>query len=99
MRKTGKYKEEKWQEYDQLMFYAIYFFKKYSKIDKLKISYVYVEHENLENSITLERKFLNNYIKQLITLIKNAEEDTEFLKNISMLCDWCDFKEHCATDV
>jgi len=96
--KTGKYKDPKWQEYDQLMFYAIYFFKRYPTIDTIKISYVYVEHEGMENDITLERQFLDNYVEQLISLIHNTENDTEFKKNEGRLCDWCEFKTHCNAD-
>jgi CRISPR/Cas system-associated exonuclease Cas4 (RecB family) len=96
--KSGKFKDLRWQEFDQLMFYAIYFFKTYPKIDTIKISYVYVEHNESENDITLERKYLSNYIKQLMKLIENAENDVEFKKNPTKLCDWCDYKEHCAND-
>jgi hypothetical protein len=92
--KSGKYKELKWQDFDQLMFYAIYFFKLYPKIDTIKISYVYVEHDGMENDITLERKYLDNYIKQLMKQINEAESDVEFKKNPTKLCD---YKEHCAT--
>lgn len=96
--KTGKYKDPKWQEYDQLMFYGIYFFQRYPNIDTIKISYVYVEHENMENDIVLERKYLDTYVSQLVELITNVETDEEFLKNPSKLCDWCQFKTHCSTD-
>ena len=97
--KTGKAKEQKWQSFDQLMFYAIYFFQKYPNINEINISYVYVEHENYHNSIILERQYLKNYISQLLTLIKNVETDTEFKKNESKLCDWCEFKEYCTKDI
>lgn len=96
--KSGKYKDPKWQEYDQLMFYGIYFFQKYPTIDKIKISYVYIEHEDMENDVVLERQFLSNYIKQLIDLIKCAETDEIFEKNETKLCDWCDYQTHCSTD-
>jgi CRISPR/Cas system-associated exonuclease Cas4 (RecB family) len=87
-------KDERYQSYDQLMFYAIYFFIKYQNIMEIHISYLYVEH-NLENSLVLERKYLNNYIKSLITDIKKIEETTEFNKNESKLCDFCGFNEIC----
>ena len=92
--KTGRYKDERYQSYDQLMFYAIYFFIKYTNIMEIHISYLYVEH-NIENSLVLERKFLNNYIKTLITNIKKIEETIEFNKNESKLCDFCGFNEIC----
>lgn len=94
--KSGKYKDPKWQEYDQLMFYGIYFFQRYPTIDTIKISYVYVEHDDLENAIVLERKFLDTYVSQLIELINNVENDIDYNKNPSKLCDYCDFKTHCS---
>lgn len=93
--KSGKAKDERWQDYNQLMFYAIYFFKRYPNIDIIKISYVYVEHEDHENTMILERKFLQNYIDELTGLINDIENDTEFNKNESKLCDWCDYNEYC----
>ena len=96
--KSGKYKDPKWQEYDQLMFYGIYFFQRYPTIDTIKISYVYVEHDDLENAIVLERKFLDTYVSQLIELINNVENDVDYSKNPSKLCDYCDFKTHCSNN-
>lgn len=80
------------------MFYAVYFFKTYPKINKIKISYVYVEHEECENSMILERQYLDNYIKELHDLIKSAENETSFPKNECRLCDYCEYKEHCDTE-
>ena len=94
--KSGKAKPQSYQSYNQLMFYAIYFFKKYENIDKIKISYVYIEHENIENDILLERKYLNNYITELITLIKNVESDEIFEKNVTKLCEYCEYYTHCS---
>lgn len=96
--KTGKAKEEKWQDYTQLMTYAIYFFQRYEKLQTIKIRYVYVEH-NLENPIILERKYLQNYINELMTNINNAEHDELFVKNKTKLCEWCDFEEYCDSDL
>lgn len=96
--KSGKYKDPKWQEYDQLMFYAIYFFKAYPTIDTICISYVYVEHAEHENNIVLERQYLDNYVSQLMELINNVENDETFAKNPGPLCNWCDYKSHCEKD-
>lgn len=92
--KTGKYRDIKYQSFDQLMFYAIYFFIKFPNISKIQISYLYVEH-NLENKIQLEREFLDNYKKQLLTNIINIENDKIFNYNYSRLCDWCGFNVMC----
>lgn len=93
--KTGKEKEQKWQDYSQLMYYAIYFFQAYPTIDSIKVSYVYVEHENMENELLLERKYLQKYVNDLVLLIKRAEGDEVFDKTESPLCDWCPYQNHC----
>jgi len=95
--KTGKYKEPVFQSYDQLTFYGIYFFKRYENIQKIRISYVYVEHGDHENDIVLERAFLSTYISNLKELIQNIETDKIFPKKISKLCDYCDFRTHCSS--
>jgi len=96
--KTGKYREQKWQEYDQLMFYGIYFFQRYPSINTIKISYVYIEHPETENDLMLERKYLDTYISELRDLINNAEKDEDFVKNPSPLCQWCEYRVHCESD-
>lgn len=96
--KTGKYKEPKWQQYDQLMFYGIYFFQRYENIDTIKISYVYIEHEDHENAITLERQYIDTYVSELLELVNATENDIDFIKNPGPLCNWCEFKSHCNND-
>jgi len=95
--KSGKYKDQKYQNYDQLMFYAIYFFVKYPKVSNISISYVYVEH-NIENSLLLSRDNLDVYVSQLSNQIISSETDVLFAKSYSKLCDWCPYKEHCDND-
>jgi len=94
--KSGKYRDEKYQSYDQLMFYAIYFFKKYSKVNTIIIKYIYIEH-NLDNSMKLERKYLDNYCNSLNKSI-NSAESSNFEKKSSKLCDWCSYKNYCDND-
>jgi len=96
--KTGKLKEQRYQNYDQLTFYAVYFFKKYPNINKIRISYVYVEHDT-ENDIMLERKYLENYIDCLMEPIQRTEADKQYKKCPSRLCDWCPYQMHCELDV
>lgn len=96
--KTGKYKEQKWQVYDQLMFYAIYFFYRYPSVNEVRISYVYVEHE-LENDLVLKREHLEQYTSELFDLINNVETDETFIKKPTRLCEWCNFKTHCSNDI
>lgn len=96
--KTGKYKDEKYQDYSQLLYYAIYFFQKEPNISKIKISYVYVEHDNLENIMELDRQYLDNYKIDLLKLINSAEYDTSFNKTKTKLCDYCNFLDFCQKD-
>lgn len=96
--KSGKEKDEKYQDYNQLMFYAIYFFQKYQSINKINISYVYVEHDEVENKMILERQYINTYITELLTIINSAETETVFNKNQTRLCEYCEFKNHCDND-
>lgn len=97
--KSGKVKEEKYQDYNQLKIYAIYFFKKYEKIEKIRISYVYIEHENVENPMILERKYLDSYINTVKNYLNNIEQDETFDKNETVLCKWCAYNEHCKEDI
>ena len=95
--KTGKYREVRFQDYSQLLYYAIYFFQKYG-IQKIIISFIYVEH-NLENDVELDIKYLNNYKKELLTSIKNIEDDVVFTEKKSKLCDYCGFHEKCFPEL
>ena len=94
--KTGKYKEPRFQDYSQLLYYAIHFFEKY-RLPKIIISFIYVEH-NLENDIELEYKYLNNYKRDLLMCIKEIEDETAFNPNFSRLCDYCGFKDLCDSE-
>lgn len=91
--KTGKYKEEVFQDYRQLLLYSLFFFKKYTNINTIRISYIYVEHE-LENAMILERKFLDKYIETLSTMINNVESATEYVRK-TKFCNWCPYKDLC----
>lgn len=95
--KSGRYKEVRYMDYSQLLYYAIYFFQRYG-IQKIVISFVYVEH-NLENDIELDIQYLNNYKRELLTSIKNIEEDLDFPEKKSKLCDYCGFKEICFPEI
>lgn len=96
--KTGKAKDERWQEYDQLVRYAVYFFVSYPSIQSIRISYVYVEHDH-ENPMVLSRKYLDKYKSDLAEKIQECEEDEEFPKTPNKLCDFCDFRTHCSTEL
>jgi len=95
--KSGRSKDPRFQDYNQLMYYAIFMFQKYSKIQKIKIMYIYIEH-NVDNALVLERKYLDNYVKTLHDNIQNVET-SNFEKKETKLCEWCDYEEFCGTDV
>ena len=96
--KSGKLKDEKYQDYNQLKIYAIYFFQKY-KVEKIRISYVYIEHENQENPMILEIKYLDSYINTVKEYLTKVETDNDFNKNETHLCNWCSYKEHCSSEL
>lgn len=91
--KSGKYKDLRYQDFNQLLFYAIHFFEKYN-VPKIIISFIYVEH-NLENSIELNLDNLDRYKRELLINIKKIEDDTVFNKKITKLCDYCGFQPIC----
>lgn len=95
--KTGKSKDQNWQSYDQLMFYAIYFFIKYPNINKIKITYYYIEHMHT-NDLVLDRTNFDTYAKQLVKNIIDIEADEDYIKIESKLCDYCDYFAICQKD-
>lgn len=94
--KSGRLKDIKFQSFDQNMYYAIYFFQKYTKLNKIKITYQYIEHENADNSIVLDRMYLDNYKTQLLENINSIETDSVFNKCKTALCNYCDFQDICT---
>ena len=96
--KSGKYKDQIYQDYNQLLFYAIYFFEKY-KVKEIKISFIYVEH-NLENDLILNIEHIEHYKNELMNNIKNIENCVDFKNNENILCNWCPyFITHCDSKV
>lgn len=91
--KTGKAKEFSYQDTRQLMFYGLWFFKYRPHIEKIKINYVYVEH-NQNNSIVLERKYVSDYESQLRNSITQIESATEFHKKTTF-CKFCQYRDVC----
>lgn len=94
--KTGSDKSEGMykQSPDQLLMYAAWYFNK-MPVDKLIITYVFVEHEDKKMTFNLTRDNIDKYNKLLINKILRIEKDKVFDKTISRLCDDCEYKEHC----
>lgn len=92
--KTGKYKDMRWQDFEQLGIYGIYMFSKFPQLNELNLRYVYVEHAK-ENTKVLTRKesdIKKITLKAELDAIENAET---FAPKKQVLCDWCDFKSIC----
>jgi CRISPR/Cas system-associated exonuclease Cas4 (RecB family) len=86
--KTGKFKEN--QDFSQLLTYSI-FFKKYNKI---KINYLYVEHNKINSKIVTKEDIENaqNFIIKTSDIIL---QDKVFKRNCGKHCSWCQFSEKC----
>lgn len=86
--KTGKYKEN--QDFSQLLTYSL-FFKNY---DKIKINYLYVEHNKVNSKIVTKEDIENaqNFIIKTTDIIS---EDKVFKRNCGKQCAWCQFSEKC----
>jgi RecB family exonuclease len=97
--KSGKAKDMRWQSFKQVQLYVIWLFRNpaFASVEKIKASYVYVEH-NQSNDLIMERKYINSYVREYIESIKDIENATEFPKHISKLCDYCDFKKEGICD-
>ena len=97
--KTGKYKDPKWQDYEQLSIYALYIFSKYPQVQEIKLRYVYVEHSK-ENSKVLKRSDADKIKKSLqetINLIELCNSTKQYPKKPQRLCDWCGYKTSCLS--
>lgn len=90
---TGSFKQDPFQ----LMSYAAWYFAQFP-VDKLIISYVFVEHENAKLDYELSRDNLEKYNKRLLVDIVKIEKDEVFEKIEGPLCDYCDFQDHCISD-
>ncbi len=95
--KTGKYKEPKYQQWGQLLYYGIGLFSK-MPYDKIMLCFAYVEHNKL-NTKVIYREDIEKYKKALVDNIVNIEQESIFEKNETPLCDWCKFQDICNRDV
>ena len=97
--KTGKDKStgEYRQSPDQLMYYATWYFNTFP-VDTIKILYAFVEHEDAYLEFTLTKDRLSYYNTMLLRNIKKVETETEFPKEESALCDFCDYFDYCIKD-
>lgn len=92
--KTGKYRPD--MKWDQLLYYGISLFNS-MPYNKIVLMNVFVEH-NKFNKETIYREDIKKYQKALLTNIQSIEKDTEFCKNETALCNWCEFQDTCMKD-
>ena len=94
--KTGKVPEK--QSYKQLLFYSLGIFSKMpEEYDKILLVYAYIDHQVINKQV-LYRKDLERYKKALYDNIEKIESDTEFVKEESGLCQFCDYFLVCQED-
>lgn len=92
----GKSKEDlkKWPKpKDQLELYAVWANQVFGA-DYIETAFVYVEHDHMAKYI-FEGSDIASLKKKFKDKIHNIETDNKFVKNLSQLCLWCDFKEIC----
>ncbi len=94
--KSGKYKSQQEQKWDQLLWYSLSMFSE-MPYDNIMLMFVYVDH-NKVNAKLLQRKNLQKYKDALHRTIDKIENASVFEKKESGLCDWCPFQEHCLSD-
>lgn len=94
--KTGEFRDIKYQDFNQLLYYSIYFFLKYPNVNNINIVYCYVEHAQ-SNELTLNRQYIDRYKEELLNSINNIEK-SNYSKNVSKLCDYCPYQGICSQD-
>lgn len=92
--KTGKYKDPRWQDYEQLSIYGLYMFSKFQHLKSLKLRYVYVEHSQ-ENARIMESTEVPVFKNLLLNTLKEIETAVEYPKKPQKLCQWCEFYSIC----
>lgn len=94
--KTGKFPEQQYHDNGQGIMYALWFFREYKDVDEIEMTYVFVEH-NKEHKYTFKRQYLQNYATTYSNKIIKIEKCEDYVKNITKLCDYCDYGKagHC----
>jgi len=96
--KTGKPPKE--PNILQVKLYSLWAFLNYQGIDEIRTCFYYVEH-NIKKCFTYRREELNNIKEEIFNKIKYIENEKEFRKNITPLCDYCEMKKfnHCNCEL
>ena len=86
--------QEKMDQDRQLALYSIAIKELYGLDKEVTLVWHYLAHDTkIESKRTDEQ--LEQLKQEIIDLIKKIETTTEFPKNISILCDWCEYKNIC----
>lgn len=78
----------------QLALYQIGIKRKFKDAKDIKLIWHYLLFDKELTSIRTDAQ-LKDLEKEVLSLIKTIEKDTEFKTIESNLCDWCDFSEYC----
>jgi CRISPR/Cas system-associated exonuclease Cas4 (RecB family) len=65
--------------------------------DKIVLIYAYVDHQKINKKVVY-RKDIERYKTEMFKKIEKIERETEFPKEISGLCNFCDFQDYCMKD-
>lgn len=92
--KSGKDKSQE-EEFgqDQSKMYGIYLFLKYHQVQKVKATFIFVEH-NTKKTIEYTRDNLQEYMDYFKKKTSIIEGDKNYKKCVTALCDWCQFSKH-----
>jgi hypothetical protein len=89
--KTGKFKEDINQL--QVQIYALWAFYTFPEVYTIDTTFCFVEHSKMVNK-QFTRDDINDIKKNVLSHILGIEKAQEFKKNVSALCDYCEFKQN-----
>jgi len=87
--KTGKYKEDINEM--QVIIYSVWAFLNFN-IDIVETYFFFVEHSKYVKK-TFKKEQLNELLKKILLYLRKIEKCNNFDKNISPLCNYCEFKK------
>jgi CRISPR/Cas system-associated exonuclease Cas4 (RecB family) len=92
--KTGKVRNYT----EQLRHYAMWALTQFPNVERVVTSYVFIEH-NQSIDVIVTRDELKNIHFELLSNIQTIEQDTQWHKKETPLCDYCEYgpnyKNHC----
>jgi putative RecB family exonuclease len=95
--KSGKYVPKEKQNWSQLLWYSLGLFSQNPDLEKIILVFAYLEHQKINTKI-VQRKDLPRYKEEMMKKIQKIENEKDFPKVESPLCNFCDFREICMED-